>query len=98
MYRGTTPTNIFNVDLDISDAEVIYITYKQDDTVVLEKTLSDITVEPKRLTVVLTQDDTLKLAPGRVEIQIRARFRDSAAVASNIIKTTAEQILKEGRI
>lgn len=29
MFRGTTPTNIFNVNVDLTNAEVIYITYSQ---------------------------------------------------------------------
>lgn len=30
MRRGTTPTHTFTTDIDLTDAEVIYITYKQD--------------------------------------------------------------------
>ena len=98
MFRGTTPTNIFNVDLDLTTAEVIYITYKQNNRVVFEKDINDITVTSKALTVRLSQDDTLKLEEREVEIQIRARFPDETAVASNIIKTTASRILKDGVI
>lgn len=98
MFRGTTPTNIFNVDLDLTTAEVIYITYKQNNRVVFEKDINDITVTSEALTVRLSQDDTLKLEEREVEIQIRARFPDETAVASNIIKTTASRILKDGVI
>lgn len=98
MYRGTTPTNIFNVDIDLTNAEVIYITYKQQNKVVIEKTKDDITVTTETLTVKLTQDETLKLTEREVEIQIRARFSDGTALASNIIKTTANKILKDGVI
>lgn len=98
MFRGTTPTNIFNVDIDLTNAEVIYITYKQQNKVVIEKTKDDITATTETLTVKLTQDETLKLTEREVEIQIRARFSDGTALASNIIKTTASKILKDGVI
>ena len=96
ILRGTTPTNYFNVDLDLTEAASIYITYAQNDDVVFEKEKSDITITPERLSVMLTQEDTLKLDEGEVLIQIRARLSDGTAVASNIVKTTAGRILKDG--
>ena len=98
MIRGTTPINHFNVDLDLTEADVIYITYKQNGKVAFEKEKSDIAVTAERLSVKLSQADTLKLDAREVEIQIRARFPDGNAVASNIIKTTASRILKDGVI
>lgn len=98
MYRGTTPTNMFTVDIDLTTATKIYITYKQQDRVAIEKSLPDIEVASDKLTVILTQEDTLKLAPGKVDMQIRALFPDHTAVASDIIETTAERILKDGKI
>ena len=98
MYRGTTPTNIFTVDVDLTDAEVIYITYKQAGVVVIEKDIDDITVAVDSLTVKLTQEETLGFKDRDVEVQIRARYPNGDAIASNIIKTTAKNILKEGVI
>lgn len=96
--RGTTPTNYFNVDLDLTEADAIYITYVQKGEVVFEKDISDITVEAERLSVKLTQEDTLKLDEGEIEIQIRAKMSDGTVVASNIVKTTASRVLKDGVI
>ena len=42
--------------------------------------------------------DTLCFSPGPVKIQIRARLRDGNAVASDIISTTALEVLKDGEI
>lgn len=98
MTRGTTPTNTFAVDVDLREASVIYITYSQWGKTVIEKTISDITVEEKTLEVELTQEETLALKGGNVEIQIRARFPEGLALASQIIHTTAASILKEGVI
>lgn len=98
MRRGTTPTNTFDVDVDLRQASVIYITYSQMGRVVFEKQISDITIEETSLSVQLTQEETLALGKGEVEIQIRARFPEGLAIASNIIKTPASRILKEGVI
>lgn len=99
MFRGTTPTNIFDVDVDCTTAELIYITYSQRGRTIVEKTISDIDVTAETLSVTLTQAETLKFnAINEVEIQIRVKFPDDKAIASNIITTTAERILKEGVI
>lgn len=99
MYRGTTPTNIFTSELDLSTADVLYITYKQLGKVLVEKTKSDVTFGDGTITVTLTQDDTLKFSEDKyVYVQIRARFADGSAVASNIIETPAQAILKDGVI
>ena len=98
MIRGTTPTNVFNVNLDLTNADVIYITYAQQNKPIIEKAINDIVVEPDKLTVKLTQQETLKLQVRACEIQIRARFPDGTAIASNIIQTTARKILKGGVI
>lgn len=99
MYRGTTPTNTFNVDIDLTDAEVVYITYQQRHSTVIERSKSEIDITPTALTVQLTQEETLRLAANiSVVIQIRARFSDGTAVASNIIQTDVQTVLKSGVI
>lgn len=98
MIRGTTPTHIFNVNVDLTDADVIYITYKQSDSIVVEKEKSDCTITADSVSVTLSQEDTLKFNTAAVEIQIRARFPDGSAIASNIMQTTATRILKGGVI
>lgn len=100
MRRGTTPTHIFGTDVDLTDAEVIYITYRQGNKNVLEKTKDDLTsITAEEIRVELTQTDTLGFSvSGNVEIQIRARFPDGSAIASQVIHTSANAILKEGVI
>lgn len=99
MRRGTTPKHIFETDIDLTTAAVIYLTYKQDGKTVLTKEKDELEVEKDRLTARLTQADTLMFSTsGNVNIQIRARFPDGSAIASEIINTRAEAILKEGVI
>lgn len=99
MRRGTTPTHTFTTDVDLTGASVLYLTYKQNGRIKVEKTIDDVTINPESVQVTLTQKETLAFDDeGDVRIQIRARFPDGSAVASNIIKTTAQIILKEGEI
>ena len=97
--RGTTPTHYFDVDLDLTDAEVIYITYKQGSNTIIEKEKSDLDITPEHVSFKLTQKETLALKTSRdVEVQIRARFADGTAVDSNIMQSPVGRILKEGVI
>lgn len=100
MRRGSTPTNVFTVPFDLSEATV-YVSYEQNKRVVVEKTGEDLIfghAEDYTITVSLTQEDTLAFVPGEVLIQIRYVFPTGDADASNIIRTTAERIIKDGVI
>lgn len=99
MIRFTTPTHVFKTNIDLTQADVIFVTYKQGGSTVVEKTKEDLTIEQDQLSVKLTQEDTGKFVQGNpVEIQIRVRFDDDTAIASNIMKTTVERVLKDGVI
>lgn len=98
MYRGTTPTNVFRTDVDLENASVLFVSYKQNGKVVLEKSLEDVNVKKTLVTINLTQKETLLFQDGIVTIQIRAKFPDNTAIASNLIRTTAEEIVKDGEI
>ena len=99
MRRGTTPSHTFTTDIDLSTAEVVYVTYKQGSKVILEKDNDGIEITEDSIEVDLSQEETLSFKMGQpVRVQIRARFPDGSAVASNIIQTTADEILKEGEI
>lgn len=98
MTRGTTPIHVFLTDVDLSEATEIYISYSQRNSVQIEKALADITVEPDKLTVTLTQEETLRLECRTVEIQIRAKLPDGRALASNIMTTMVNPVLKGGAI
>ena len=71
MRRGTTPTHTFHTDLDLSQAEAIYVTYAQEVgggeiEVVAEYTLDNgVEVDGDTITVTLTEEDTLKMMTAR---------------------------------
>ena len=97
--RGTTPTQKFNTSIDLSSATVIYVSYKQHNKVVIERTVDNIVVTSTYLQFALTQEESLSLDDKvKVEIQIRAKFPNGTAVASNIIEADAGKILKGGVI
>lgn len=95
--RGSTPTNTFSVNIDLTDATV-YVSYWQRGKVIIEKTGDDLAITEDRIVVSLSQKDTLALQTGEVEIQIRYVMPDGTADASNIIKVNSERILKDGEI
>lgn len=98
MHRGTTPTNIFRTDVDLTNASVLFITYKQNGKVVLEKTIDDVSIHGEMVEVRLSQRETLLFSEGIVTIQIRAKFQDGSVIASSLIRTNVREILKEGEI
>ena len=98
MKRGTTPTNTFKTNIDLTGATV-FLTYSQRGRVVLEKTGDDLEITAEAIVTRLTQKDTLGFdALQKVSIQIRYVFSDGTAGASNIMTVTVGEILKDGEI
>ena len=98
MKRGTTPTNTFKTNIDLTGATV-FLTYSQRGRAVLEKTGDDLEISAEAIVTRLTQKDTLGFdALQKVSIQIRYVFPDGTAGASNIMTVTVGEILKDGEI
>ena len=98
MIRGTTPRIEFNLPFDASVFSVFYITFVQNGRTIFEKSNKDCEVSSKKITVQLTQEDTLKLCNDFVEMQIRGKTSDGNVLASSIMVDHADRILKEGVI
>lgn len=100
MVRGTTPVNRFRCKgQDLTSVEVLYITYSQGGHTVLEKTLPDCEIEWEYVQLMLTQEETLLFSPDlNVDIQIRGRFPDGNAFATNIVSVKMGDVLKDGVI
>ena len=97
MRRGTTPTITITTDIDLTSASNLFVTFKQGDRIVFEKTLDDVAVTENTVICKLTQEDTLALKDSMVRFQIRATIGD-AKVASNIMTAQVSDILKGGAI
>lgn len=99
MIRGTTPLLEFVIPFDTSLLAEAFVTLAQNGVVVLDKALDDCTCTANKLSVRLTQEETLKLdCECATEIQIRAKTIEGEAVASNIIRQSTGRILKDGVI
>ena len=107
MTRGTTPTHTFTLPDDLTSATIsaLYITYAQGSKTVLEKTLSDVTINGGVITCTLTQADTLKFEVldqhcgcDKVAIQVRMKTSDGTAMASDIMRIPVMDVLKDGEI
>lgn len=99
MIRGTTPTLEFTIPLDTDLLAEAYVTISQNDAVVIDKPMDECDCKGNKITVKLTQEETLKLQSDYItEIQIRARTLSGDAIASNIIRESTDRILKDGVI
>lgn len=99
MIRGTTPTLEFTLPFEVESLSALYVTFKQLGRTVVERQLKDCRYDGKVLYVDLTQDETLSFTAGhQVDMQIRAKFVSGKSVASEIMTTSVQRVLKGGVI
>lgn len=107
MTRGTTPTHTFTLpdNLKTATLSALYITYAQRGETVLEKALSDVTINNGVIICTLTQADTLafevldqRCGCDKVDVQVRLKTSDGVAMASDIMPVPIRDILKDGEI
>lgn len=101
MRRGTTPYIEIKTDQDLSNME--YVVFTMEDAAGTEVSVDNqsgmMTITPTQVTVKLTQEQTLSLSSGDVQMQLRASDIDGdSAVASNIMYGILEDVLKDGVI
>lgn len=105
IVRGTTPLHTFALPFPIVDISEVFITYMQNDKIIIEKGKEDIEidVENNTLFVPLSQDDTLAFLVHKrnyidniVLIQIRVLMDDGSSCASDIIRERVCDVLKDG--
>lgn len=97
--RGTTPTILFKVPME--NPVQLYFTFSQDgmETLTIDKERMTYTPETEKWYFTLTQEETIKLNANKlVEIQVRALDESGIAIASKVVKTNVDKILKEGVI
>ena len=94
MKLGATPKHTFTLPFDPKTLKEAKITYTQDNRVILEKYLSDCTIEGNNLIVTLTQEDTfLFVAQSIIEIQARVLTLGGEASTSDVHTIRAERCL-----
>nr|DAU75695.1 MAG TPA: hypothetical protein [Caudoviricetes sp.] len=97
MRRGTTPTIKLKSDIANIELHSAYLTLKQRGTVI-EKTLQDMTIDGEWISCTLTQQETLSLTAGVLELQLRCLSKGGTAYASQVVEFPVEKILKDGEI
>lgn len=98
MRRGTTPTITITTDVDLTPYGTVILTIRDSGGRQIDIEREDLQITQTEVKTVLTQQQTLGMAPGGVQLQIRAVNADGVAIASNIMNTLAEAILKDGEI
>lgn len=99
MIRGTTPTLTFKLPFAVDQLAYGFVTFAQNDEVIIDRALADCWCDGYEIRLQLTQEETLSMNENLVtEIQIRAKTLNGDVIASNIIRESTERILKDGVI
>lgn len=95
MYRATTPTHVFQFDIDADEFEKILITYAQCGENVLNLNKEDLQINGKTASVKLEEETTKAFkANAPVYIQVRAVLNGSS-MASAIVKADVKEVLND---
>ena len=98
IYRGTTPTIRFRLDIDVTKVIGLELLFSQGGTVLFTKTKPDCEVysESNSVFVSLTKDETLGLEPNKdLHIQLILDFNDGKVSASRYLTEYVHDIMSE---
>lgn len=100
--RGTTPTIeiIVKNEIDFSQVIQVWVYISQMNKVKVDKEITDVTFDQpnNKMTVTLSQEDTLALKAGEALFQIRLLLQDETALATIASKITINEVYKGGII
>lgn len=94
MIRGTTPTLIFNVDVDLRNAPKVSLTFRQKGRNVLVYDESALTIEADKVTLVLGEEDSAKLyMKSPLQLQLKALTSDGRVISHDPpVETTVAEL------
>ena len=99
MIRGTTPTLEFTLPFELLNIKRLWITFSQNNKEMFTVEKDECEIKGSVITLTLSQRQSLLLCSSTmVEIQIRILTDKDESLASNIIKTPVQRILKDGVI
>ena len=102
MRRATTPTHTFTLpdEVPVDSLSKVLLTYSQNGNTILEKSLSDLTIDTTKntLSYELTQAETNLFAPGKALIQLRAKHNNGAVLESQMVWLTIKPALNSEAI
>ena len=96
MFKGTTPTHIFNVGFDTSLIKEVKITYSQRDKEILVKRTEDCEIFQGKITTRLSQEDTFLFESNTITtIQVRVLTTGGDALISELIMVSVGKCLDD---
>lgn len=95
MIRGTTPTHTFNLSLDADLIHKVRVLYAQDGKCVLKKENDACTKDGCKVSVKLTQEETLLFNEGNVEMQLRVLTPTGDSFSSRIHVVSVDRLLED---
>ena len=98
MRRGTTPTITITTDVDLTPYGTVILTIRDSAGKQFDLSGEQLQITADKVQARLTQQQTLGMACGSIQLQLRAAKANGTAIASNIMNTLAEAILKDGEI
>ena len=99
MYRGETITTIITgFKVPVSEIKSLCIVFKKGENIVLEKTLTDCTIEGESLKFTLTQKESLSLSEGSISRSVVGLTKDGCRFEScsspfNCRETVKDEVL-----
>lgn len=97
IIRGTTPMLTFRVPsyVSLENISKLYITLKQG-LLSIEKTIDQIRIRDNMISCKLTQSETLSLSNDvSAKLQVRILYATGNAIASNVVLSPVNEILKD---
>lgn len=93
MIRGTTPTHTFTLPLDVDTIDEVHIIYSQLGEVKIRKTKKDCVMCGNKISLKLSQCETLKFIHTSVDLQIRI-LRQGTVLASKVFRLNCDKCLE----
>ena len=95
IHVGCTEDHRFLVPYAAEEVSSLFVTYQQSGVTVLEKTLSDCTIEDGQLVVTLNREETLQLQQlAAVRMQISGVLMDGTDFISDVVRTVTGEYLR----
>lgn len=96
MRRGTTPTHVFTLPVDVGEISDVRIIYSQGGVAILKKGMSDCTIEGNAINLKLTREDTWLFDSVKlVSIQIEVWTQGNDCMVSDIIIRPVDDCLDD---
>ena len=95
MYRASTPTHYFNIPFPAEDIRAIKLTYAQNGSKILSKTMDDLTQEDGFWKITLTQEETNKFIDAWASAQLRVLLQDGRSIPSDVFRIRVWDVLDD---